>query len=106
MMQNPTIKTKEYQLDLSKTDRNGAFHCPKCKTKISPDDNSENVYSIYEAKTAKDNLSELVLYCKRCCSLIHLRGFSGLPKTGNTHSFKGTKNKSKAHAVAPLSPNF
>jgi hypothetical protein len=42
---------------------------------MSPDDPTENTYSIKEIKTRRDRLEELVIQCKTCESLIHLAGF-------------------------------
>ncbi len=63
-----------YEIDLTKTDRNGAFPCPKCGAVISPADESENVYSILETKLKGNSLEKLIIRCK-CGSEIHLVGF-------------------------------
>jgi phage FluMu protein Com len=70
-------KTKqEYELDLTRAEGSGDFKCPKCKVTISPDDQTENVYTIREVKTKRDTLVELLIQCNRCMSLIHLTGFN------------------------------
>jgi transcription initiation factor IIE alpha subunit len=72
------LKTKlllEYKVNLAKIDGSGDFPCPKCKVRMSPDDQTENTYSIKEIKTRRDRLEELVIQCKTCESLIHLAGF-------------------------------
>jgi transcription initiation factor IIE alpha subunit len=72
------LKTKlllEYKVDLAKIDGRGDFPCPKCGVKMSPDDQTENMYSIKEIKTRRDRLEELVIQCHTCESLIHLAGF-------------------------------
>jgi predicted RNA-binding Zn-ribbon protein involved in translation (DUF1610 family) len=65
----------EYNVDLAKIEGSGDFPCPKCGVKISPEDESENTYSIKEIKTRKDKLEELVVQCNACESLIRLSGF-------------------------------
>jgi uncharacterized C2H2 Zn-finger protein len=69
-----------YKLDLTKIDGNGDFSCPKCGAIISPDDVTEEAYSILETKVNKFGLGELVIRCNRCTSQIHLTGFSLLQK--------------------------
>jgi len=63
-----------YEIDLTKTDRNGAFPCPKCGAAISPADESQNVYTILETKLKGKSLEKLIIQCK-CGSEIHLVGF-------------------------------
>jgi len=63
-----------YEIDLTKTDRQGAFPCPKCGAVISPADESQNVYSILETKLKGKSLEKLIIQCK-CGSEIHLAGF-------------------------------
>jgi predicted RNA-binding Zn-ribbon protein involved in translation (DUF1610 family) len=71
-------KTKlllEYKVDLAKIEGSGDFPCPKCGVKMSPEDQTEDKYSIKEIKTRRNSLEELVIQCHRCKSLIHLTGF-------------------------------
>jgi hypothetical protein len=63
-----------YEIDLTKTARNGAFPCPKCGAIISPTDESQNVYTIMETKLKDKSLEKLIIQCK-CGSEIHLVGF-------------------------------
>jgi hypothetical protein len=86
MTQTSNQQTKQNAVDISKINRNGSFLCPNCKTRISPDDHSETTYTIYEIVAVGSSLQELVLYCKNCCSFIHLKGFSNVTKTGNSIS--------------------
>jgi hypothetical protein len=65
-----------YKLDLTKIDGNGDFSCPRCGRTISPDDNTEEAYSILETKVSSHGLEELVIRCNTCSSHIHLTGFS------------------------------
>ena len=69
-----------YLLDLTKIAGNGVFLCPKCGAKMSPDDETEEVYSIVETKMKGPVLQELVIQCNRCKSHIHLTGFALLQK--------------------------
>ena len=69
-----------YMLDLTKIAGNGVFSCPKCGVKMSPDDETDEVYSIVETKMKGQILQELVIQCNRCTSHIHLTGFALLQK--------------------------
>lgn len=72
------MKTKlllEYNVNLAKIEGNGDFPCPKCRAKLSPEDETEAAYSIKEIKTRRDRLEELVIQCHKCKCLIHLSGF-------------------------------
>jgi hypothetical protein len=42
---------------------------------ISPDDETEEVYTIVETKVKNDELAELTLTCNKCRSKIKLTGF-------------------------------
>ena len=67
--------TLESKVNLAKIRGSGDFACPKCGVTISPDDETEAVYSIKEQKTRRDILEELTVECNRCKSLIRLTGF-------------------------------
>jgi uncharacterized C2H2 Zn-finger protein len=69
-----------YIVDLTKINGSGDFPCPRCGTVISPDDCTEEAYSILEPKVNNHGLEELVLRCNRCASKLHLTGFSLLQK--------------------------
>jgi predicted RNA-binding Zn-ribbon protein involved in translation (DUF1610 family) len=64
------------ELDLTKIDGNGDFPCPTCGVTISPEDESEDVYTILEEKVRGDVLEEMVIQCNKCASRIRLTGFS------------------------------
>ena len=75
------MKQKQvHVLDLTKMDGSGDFSCPRCGAVISPDDCTEEVYSILKAKIGSHGLEELVIRCNRCASQLHLTGFSLLQK--------------------------
>ena len=65
-----------YDLDLIKLDGKGDFVCPCCGVLISPDDETEEVYSVLEAKVRDNVLENLMIRCNRCGSKIVLTGFS------------------------------
>jgi hypothetical protein len=69
-------QTQAYKLDLTKICGKGDFPCPKCKNNISPDETSEETYSILEPKANNHGLEEIVICCNKCKSEIHLSGFS------------------------------
>jgi Zn finger protein HypA/HybF involved in hydrogenase expression len=69
-------KMKEtYVIDLYKIKGNGEFKCPKCRTKISPNDLSEDVYTITETQVKEDRLEKVILRCNKCGSKLHIIGF-------------------------------
>lgn len=81
-----------YMVDLTKIDGSGEFSCPRCGTAISPDDTTEEAYSILETKVNRQGLEELVIRCNRCASQLHLTGFSLLEKLSEIDEEK-SKNK-------------
>jgi predicted RNA-binding Zn-ribbon protein involved in translation (DUF1610 family) len=76
MMKKAAVKNASLcTIDLTKIDGDGAFPCPKCGALISPDDESEETYQIVETVVKDDELSELVLSCKKCGAKTRLVGF-------------------------------
>jgi len=71
-----------YTVDLLKLEGKGDFLCPCCRVTISPDDETEEVYSIQEAKVRNDKLENLLIECNNCTSKILLTGFM-IPETKN-----------------------
>jgi predicted nucleic acid-binding Zn ribbon protein len=55
-----------YTLDLTKVVGGEEFSCPRCGAAISPDDCTEELYSILEAKVNGYGLVEAVIRCNRC----------------------------------------
>jgi hypothetical protein len=86
-------QTQVYEMDLTKTDGDGDFSYPGCGTAISPDDCTEEAYSILEAKVSNQGLEELVICCNKCASELHLTGFSILQKRQDVDSKKPEKEK-------------
>ena len=68
-------RIESYTIDLTKVKGKGEFTCPKCGTIISPDDKTENVYTIVEPVVENESLKKLIIKCNSCGSQIHLTGF-------------------------------
>lgn len=66
------------ELDLTKIDGNGDFPCPSCGVTISPEDESEEVYTIIDEKVNGEILEELIIQCNTCSCRIRLVGFPAL----------------------------
>ena len=67
-----------YKVDLTTIQGKGDFQCPKCGVTISPDDETDEVYTVLEKKFGRKYLDELVIQCQKCGSEIWLTGFSVL----------------------------
>jgi len=67
-----------HRVDLTKIDGNGDISCPECGIAISPEDSTEEKYSIVEPKVNNDGLEEVEILCNSCGSHILLTGFSFL----------------------------
>ncbi len=65
-----------HRIDLTKIEGEGDVSCPQCGTVISPDDSTEEKYSVLEPKVSKNGLKEVVIHCNNCGSHIRLTGFS------------------------------
>ncbi len=68
-----------YKVDLTKIEGEGDFPCPNCGVIISPEDETETVYTILNTKMKKESLVALIIQCNRCGSKIHLVGFLSPP---------------------------
>lgn len=64
-----------YEIDLRAVESSGTFPCPKCRSILSPDDESEENYRITETETADGELSALTLTCNNCKTKIRVVGF-------------------------------
>jgi hypothetical protein len=71
---------KLYIIDLTSIRGRGEFKCPRCGIKISPDDKTEDAYTILELVMKGDCLDKIILQCNKCGSQIHLTGFHILSK--------------------------
>lgn len=77
--ENPKVRKNgvdfRVQVNLAKIHGTGDFACPKCGVTISPDDETDDAYSIKEQKTRRDVLEEILIQCNQCKILIRLTGF-------------------------------
>ncbi len=76
MLKNTLMNKKvQHIIDLTKSDDDGVFLCPKCAVVISPDDETSKVYKIEDVKVKNNELVELTLRCKKCKTNMKLLGF-------------------------------
>jgi DNA-directed RNA polymerase subunit RPC12/RpoP len=68
-------------VDLTKIRGKGDFRCPRCGVRISPDDSTEETYSILEPVMKGDSLEKILMQCNKCGSKIYLTGFYRLNLT-------------------------
>jgi DNA-directed RNA polymerase subunit RPC12/RpoP len=66
------------KINLVELEGKGDFLCPCCGAKISPDDETQEVYSILEPKVRNNVLEDLLIQCNNCSNKILLTGFSVL----------------------------
>jgi DNA-directed RNA polymerase subunit RPC12/RpoP len=66
------------KINLLRLDGKGDFLCPSCGIRISPSDETEEVYSLLEAKVRDNILESLLIQCNNCSNKILLTGFSVL----------------------------
>lgn len=75
------LKVKQYlvhKINLIELEGEGDFLCPYCGTRISPDDETEEFYSILEPKVRNNTLEGILIRCNNCLNKILLTGFSVL----------------------------
>jgi hypothetical protein len=75
VMNKQDCKNQQYIIDLLSVEGNGSFACPKCGMTISPEDETEENYTIVNTKVENDELVELVVTCGKCGTTIVLTGF-------------------------------
>ena len=75
MINKQEFKDQQYIVDLLAVEGNGSFACPKCGMMISPEDETEENYTIVNTKVINDELVELVVVCSKCGITIVLTGF-------------------------------
>lgn len=68
-------KESIYNINIATVEGDGSFPCPKCGMMISPDDETEENYTILDTKVVNNDLSELVVACGKCRSTIRITGF-------------------------------
>ena len=71
-MQPPLV----YKMSLTELQGEGEFACPCCGVIISPEDETEDVYTILDTKVCDGELEELEIECNKCKSKIRLTGFN------------------------------
>ena len=64
-----------FTIDLATIEGDGDFPCPRCGVTISPEDETENTYTIVDTKVNGEALEELTIQCNKCRSKIRLIGF-------------------------------
>ena len=74
-MKKQECKDQQYIVDLLAVEGNGSFACPKCGIMISPEDETEENYTIVNTKVVNDELVELIVVCGKCGITIVLTGF-------------------------------
>jgi len=67
-----------FNVNLLKLGGKGDFLCPCCGIMISPDDETEDVYSVLEAEVRNDLLENLLIQCNNCSNEILITGFSAI----------------------------
>lgn len=75
------MQRNSFTIDLTKIEGNGTFKCPKCSAEISPDDTTEEIYSIIKPIVREDTLNKIVLQCNKCQTKINLIGFELVEET-------------------------
>jgi predicted RNA-binding Zn-ribbon protein involved in translation (DUF1610 family) len=73
-----------YRMELDEINRNGSLPCPGCGTHISPDDQTEEAYTLLDVNMNGVSLDEIVIRCNRCRSQIYIAGFSKAEQIVNT----------------------
>jgi len=68
-------KTKYCTIDLTKVEGSGDVKCPTCGATMSPDDDTEDTYTILETVMREDRLDRMTLVCNKCQTQICLTGF-------------------------------
>jgi hypothetical protein len=71
-MQPPLV----YKMSLTELQGEGEFACPCCGIIISPEDETNDVYTIVDTKVCDGELEELEIQCNKCQSKIRLTEFN------------------------------
>jgi phage FluMu protein Com len=80
------MRKKTFRVDIVKMAGGADIQCPRCKNLISPDDQSEEAYSIVDTILGEeDELIKVVIRCNRCDSIISLEGFEALSGNEETN---------------------
>ena len=70
-----SVGKKSFEVDLTTIEGDGEFLCPNCNALISPDDFSEEVYTVLSIPEDEDDLESMTIQCNTCKSIITLNGF-------------------------------
>ena len=70
-----SLQSSIYTINLTQIEGDGSFACPNCGTMISPEDETEEVYTIVDTKVVNDELLELVISCGTCRTMVRVTGF-------------------------------
>lgn len=73
-----------YRMELDEINRNGSLPCPGCGAHISPDDQTEEVYTLLDVNMNGAGLDEIVIRCNRCRSQIYIAGFQKAEQLAST----------------------
>jgi hypothetical protein len=76
MKQKTANQLTVYRMELGEINSNGSLPCPCCGAHISPDDKTEEVYTLLDVCMNGAGLEEIVIRCNRCQSQIYIGGFS------------------------------
>ena len=80
---------------------------PTCGIIISPDDESEETYTVLETKGDEESLEEVIIQCKKCESVIQLKGFDKLEEVESESNVQvsepQTGSKPGLHTIHNLS---
>ncbi len=80
------MRKKTFRVDIAKMAGGADIQCPRCNNLISPDDQSEEAYSIVDTILGEeDELIKVVIRCNRCDSIISLEGFEALSGNEETN---------------------
>ncbi len=70
------VQESTFKINLTEIEGEEDISCPSCGTVISPEDDSEKAYEITEIISREDgSMEEIIVNCKKCKSIIHLKGF-------------------------------
>jgi len=72
--------SKVHTVDLTKVKGDGSIKCPSCGAQISPDDTTEDTYTVVEPVMRESRLDKILLQCNKCGCKINLVGFKGTGK--------------------------
>jgi len=80
----------DFVINLTETEGDGEFSCPKCKETISPDDDSGKTYDVLNVEEEDGLPKKVTIECKKCGSVINLFGFEALKEVNHSESLSFT----------------